>query len=195
MDLATDVFRLGETGGDPELLDVPGLPTIGQAGFFSAASPGSAIVVDAGVFDAQPAPLSVEVDGYRLTSENGTFELSDVATGAVIVSENFMRNTPADDSSFDFGLDGLTVTDPETGEVLVVVANDVLEQAEQDLFGDSGGAEYVPDLWLIGSMDGERFIVADLDDGDGFGGPISATTNGSRVLVQTGDRWSSFDLS
>lgn len=41
-DLATDVLRLDETGGDPELLDVPGLPTIGQAGFSSQASPGSA---------------------------------------------------------------------------------------------------------------------------------------------------------
>lgn len=191
---STDVFRLDATGANSELLDVTGLPSVSQFGFYSQAAPGSAMVFDGGQPPTQ-SPLIVEVDGYRLSSENAIFELTDLATGEVIVSEDFSRRGPDDNSNFDFGLDGITVTDPASGDVLVVVANDVLEQAEQNLFGGSSEVQYTPDLWLIGSADGERFVVVDLDDGDGFGGPIVVATNGNRALVLTGDRWTAYDMS
>lgn len=194
-DGTADVYRLDETGGSPQLLDVAGLPSTGQSGFSSQSAPGSAVIVDAGEQGPAPQPLAVEVDGYRLTiGTSGTFELSDATTGKVIVSENFMRNAPDENSSFAFGPDGITVTDPDTREVLVVFPSEVLNQADQGTTSDSATDEYTPDLWLFGSRDGQRFLVTDLDDGAGYGGPINLATNGNRVLVNTGDNWFTYDL-
>ena len=128
-DGSTDVYRLDETGGSPELLDVATLPATGQSGYFSQSAPGSAVIVDAGDQGPPPPPTIVEFEGYRLTlGGSGTYELSDATTGDVIVTENLGRSAPDEDSSFAFGLDGITVTDPASGEVLVVIPNDVLNR-------------------------------------------------------------------
>jgi len=194
-DGTTDVYRLDATGGSAELLDVPGLPSSGQSGFSSQSAPGSAVIVDAGDQGPPPQPISVEADGYRLTiGVSGTFELSDATTGEVIVTENLGRNALDANSSFTFGPDGITVTDPDSGEVLVAFPSDVLNQASQATSDDATQSEYSPDLWLFGSRDGQRFLVTDLDDGAGYGGPINLATNGNRVLVNTGDSWVTYDL-
>lgn len=192
---STSIYRLDERGANAELLDVPGLPAVGQGGFGSQSPPGSAVVVDAGAAAAPPAPVVVELDGYRLTSTNGMFELTEIATGAVLASEDLLRTPPGADSSFVFGIDGITVHDPSTGEALVTFPNDLLNQAEQDHLGDSSGEGYAPDLWLLASNDGERFLVSDLDDSDSLGGPISVSTNGDVVLVHIGDTWTTYRLS
>jgi hypothetical protein len=177
------------------LLDVPGLPSSGQSGFSSQSAPGSAVIVDAGDQGPPPQPISVEADGYRLTiGVSGTFELSDATTGEVIVTENLMRNAPDENSSFASGPDGITVSDPDSGDVLVVFPSDLLNQASQATSDDATQSEYSPDLWLFGSRDGQRFLVTDLDDGAGNGGPINVATNADRVLVNTGDNWVSYDL-
>ncbi len=192
-----DVYRLDATGDAAELLEVPGLPAAGSAGFSGPGSSGSAIVIDAAVQSVPTEPLIVEVDGYRLTirQPSGVVELSDAATGEVIVTENLARFGPGDESSFEFGIDGMTVSDPETGDVIVVIPSEVLNAAQEELYGDFDGAEYAPDLWLLASVDGERFVVDDLDDAGGLEGPLVAVTNDERALVQIGDRWISYDLS
>jgi hypothetical protein len=138
--------------------------------------------------------LSVEVDGYRLTvrQPSGVFEVIDVATGDVIVSE-IPFGPGTDDGAIAFDQVGATVTDPDTGDVLVVFPQDVLDAAENRYFDDEGG-DYNPDFWLVASLDGERFLIDDLDD-DGANGPVSVASNGSRLLVQDGTDWLVYDLT
>ncbi|MGA7756247.1 MAG: hypothetical protein WCA57_00240 [Ilumatobacteraceae bacterium] len=192
-----DLYRLDATGDGAEPLAVSGLPAAGNGGFSGPGSSGSAIVIDAGVQAVPMEPLIVEVDGYRLTirQPSGVFELSDAATGEVIVTENLARFGPGDESSFEFGIDGVTVSDPETGDVIVVIPTEVLNAAEEERYGGFEGAEYSPDLWLLASVDGERFVVDDLDDDGGLEGPLVAVANDERALVQIGNRWISYDLS
>ncbi len=111
-DGSVDIYRLDETGGSPQELDVPGLPEKFQSGMFTPWAPGSALIVDA---------------------------------------------------------------------------------ADQTGIGGEG-EEYLADLWLLASADGERFVVSDLDDAGGYGGPSSVMTNGNLALAQVGGRWTRFDL-
>ena len=191
-----DLYRLDATGDAAELLEVPGLPAAGSGGFSGPGSSGSAIVIDAAVQAVPMEPLIVEVDGYRLTirQPSGIFELSDAATGEVIVTESLGQFGAEDESSFEFGIDGVTVSDPGTGDVIVVIPSEVLNAAQEELYGGFEGADYSPDLWLLASVDGERFVVDDLDDA-GLEGPLVAVANDDRALVQIGNRWISYDLS
>ncbi|MCY7298017.1 MAG: hypothetical protein LH616_02255, partial [Ilumatobacteraceae bacterium] len=52
---------------------------------------------------------------------------------------------------------------------------------------DEGGGEYNPDFWLLASLDGERFLIDDIDDPTD--GPTSLATNGTRLLLQSGTDW------
>jgi hypothetical protein len=101
---SVELYRLDESGGSAQLIEVPGLPEALQSGFGSWWAPGSALIVDAAA-----------------------------QTGADGVGEN-----------------------------------------------------YRADLWLLGSGDGERFVVEDLDDAGGFGGPTDVLTNGDLALAQVG---------
>jgi hypothetical protein len=103
-DGTVDLYRLDETGGSAQLIDVPGLPETFQSGFGSWWAPGSALIVDAA---AQTGP-------------------------------------------------------------------------------DGEGENYRADLWLLASGDGVRFVVEDLDDAGGFGGPTDVLTNGELALAQVG---------
>jgi len=87
---------------------------------------------------------------------------------------------------------GITVTDPATGDVLVVFSNDLLDAAQSENF-DEGGGEYNPDFWLLASLDGQRFVTDDIDDATD--GPTSLATNGTRLLLQSGTNWVLYDLA
>jgi hypothetical protein len=60
-DGSVDLYRLDETGGSAQLIDVPGLPERFQSGFGSWWAPGSALIVDAA---AQTGPRG-EGENYR----------------------------------------------------------------------------------------------------------------------------------
>jgi hypothetical protein len=61
---------------------------------------------------------------------------------------------------------------------------------------DGEGENYQADFWLLASADGERFVVEDLDDAGGFGGPTDVLTNGDLALAQIGGAsWVRFALS
>ena len=88
------VYRLDERGGDAVALELADVP----AGSFSAVGPmsgsgaGSAtagMIVDLAAAVPDEALLSVEVDGYRLTAlqPSGIFEVVELSTGEVVVSE------------------------------------------------------------------------------------------------------------
>ena len=185
--------QVDERGGDAVRLNLPVGP---EGSLVSSASMSGSATAGMIVSAMPPVPdselLSVEVDGYQLTvrQPSGVFEVVDVATGDVIVSE--IPFGPGADGSITIDEAGVTVTDPRTGDVVVVFTQDVLDAAEQRYF-DDGGGDYTPDFWLIASLDGERFVIDDLDD-DGSG-PVSVASNGSRLLVQAGTDWLVYDLS
>ena len=189
----TVVHRVDERGGNAVLLDlpVPGSSSLSPMGSYGGSVTSGAVVsVDPVV--APDEQLSVEVDGYRLTlpGRSGVFEVTDVATGEVVVSERPL-GPGAEGGWLTFDESGITVTDPTTDDVLVVFSQDVLETAQNEYFGEGGG-EYDPDFWLLASLDGERFVLEDLDDVTD--GPVSLAANGSRLLLQSGTDWIVYDL-
>jgi hypothetical protein len=192
---ATQIHRVDDRGQNPVLLDVPlpgdnGTLSVGGLAGGTTAS-GTIVFLDPASDPAQQ--LSVEADGYRLTlvQQSGVFEVVEVATGEVIVSENPFRPRN-DESPIQVDESGVTVTDATTGEVLVVFSSELLDAAESEYF-DDGGGEYDPDLWLLASVDGERFVVEDI--ADVIDAPTSVSTNGSRLLLQLGSDWVVFDLA
>jgi hypothetical protein len=207
------VHRVDDRGQNAVLLDLP-IPVDGtlSVGYLpeGAYASGRILFVDRPITpnvepDVEPGiepeiQLTVEVDGYRLTllQQTGVFEVVDMATGDVVVSEVPMQ-LGNENSSIQLGEDGVTVIDPATGEVLVMFPTDALDAAEREFldaggeFIDGGGGEYDPDLWLVASLDGQRFVVEDL--ADVTNGPTSLTTNGSRLLLQLGADWLLFDLA
>ena len=46
---------------------------------------------------------------------------------------------------------------------------------------------------MLASLDGQRFVIDDLDDADD--GPMSMASNGDRLLVQAGRDWLIYDLT
>jgi hypothetical protein len=187
------VHRVDELGENAVLLDLP-VPASSSVSTFASASGSvsSAMVVALDPVREADQQLSVEVDGYRLTmlQPAGLFEVVEVATGDVVVSENPF-GPGSEDSNIVFDDTGVTVTDPDTGEVVVVFPSDVMDAAESEFF-DAGRGEYQPDLWVLASLDGERFVVDDIDDS--IDGPTSLATNGSRLLLQSGGNWITYDL-
>jgi hypothetical protein len=193
------ILRLDERGGSPESLDVPGLPENAQGGFGFGSRLG--VVIDATEPGPPPPPLVVEADGHRLTIDNATgmVEVVEIATDQVVATEDFMREPDAD-ATIVYGDDGVTVTDPATGAVVVVFPADELEAASRALYEIetvSEAEEYRPDMWLLATLDGETFVLDDLDDGSGdsYFGPGTLAANGSRLLLQVAGNWVVYDLA
>jgi len=188
--------RVDERGGNAVLLDlpVPGARSFGLSGPFGGSMTSGAVVSADPVVVPGEERLSVEADGYRLTllEPTGIFEVVDVTTAVVVVSEDSIGVGDADDSNLVIDDAGITVTDPTTGEVLVVFSEEVINASEQAYF-DAGGGEYNPDFWLVASLDGERFVVEDIEDS--LDGPTSLATNGTRLLLQSGTNWTIYDLA
>lgn len=192
-------LRLDERGGSPEWIDIPGLPENAQSGFGFGNRLGA--VMDATEPGPPPPPLVVEADGHRLTIDNATgmVEVVELATDEVVATADFGRRVE-DDAPIVFDDDGVTVTDPATGAVVVVFPSDALEAASRALHQNeppSETEEYRPDLWLLATLDGETFVLDDLDDasGDSFMGPGALVANGSRLLLQVGGNWVVYELA
>jgi hypothetical protein len=189
-------YRLDERGGSPQRLDIPTLPASAMGGYGQGSRLG--LVLDASEPGPPPPPLVVEADGYRLTVDNstGVVEIVDVATGEIVVTSDMRGGSEEGPITWD--LDGVTVTDPTTGEVVVVFPSETIDAANEALYESEPAVEeeYNPDLWLLASLDGETFVVDDLDDSDGgmYFGPSALTANGSRLLLQASGAWVVYDL-
>jgi hypothetical protein len=195
------VYRLDERGGSPELLDLSDLPAQVRSGFSPQSPSRSAVIVDVLDPEARPEPRVVEFEGYRVTVDDllGRYEVVETATGDIVASERVGATGFAEGSNLAFDADGLVVTDPTTGDVVVAIPHEALYAAPSDAPGDAGWSEYLPDLWLLASVDGEHFVVDDLVDDvaaeDGFGGPVVLVANDDQLLVNLGGAWLHYDLS
>lgn len=189
------VHRVDERGGDAVLLDVDIVPDglMARAGWTTGTAT-AGMIVEATPTVSEDDMLSVDVDGYRLTidSMSGDLVVTDVATGETVASQQFSLESDDDGSPITIDETGVTALDPETGEVLVVFSIEAIDAAQQDLFEEGDGV-YLPDFWLLASLDGERFVIDDLDDSDQ--GPTALVSNGGRLLVQAGGSWLVYDLT
>ena len=190
-----EFYRVDATGGSPVLLDLPGLPEYIQPSYSAALE---ALVLDASDQASPPVePFVVEYEEYRLTAdpETGGVEIVEIATGEVVGSGDVMDFGRETDGNVVIDDSGVTVTDPASGEVIVAIPAEVLDAAEEEHYGPYDD-EYTPDLWLLASRDGERFLLVDLDDGpsDEYIGFGTIASNGTKVLVQLGDEWMMYDL-
>jgi hypothetical protein len=125
---------------------------------------------DGGVIVLSTNQSDESVDVYRLDERGGSAELIDV---------------PGLPEARQLGFDAYWAS----GSALVV---DAVDRAEPDGRSENGRT----DLWLLASADGERFVVEDLDETGGFGGPTDVLTNGDLALAQIGGpSWVRFILS
>jgi hypothetical protein len=189
------LYRVDSRGQSAELLNIPGLPDTLQRGGFSESN-SSAIVFDANTPEINTDPLVMQADGFELTwplNPGGAYELRDAA-GEIVLSEGVEPfGDPPDEPHFVVGADGLSFTDPETGEVLVFFPNELLTAAHEELTGPPS-EEYDPDFWLLATPDGERFIVDDIADGFEYG-PVLTAINGDTMLVFSGVEWTRYTFS
>ena len=188
------IHRVDERGGDAVLLDLGGLPegSLASTSWMPGSAKAGAIVTVTPPLGPEDM-LSVEVEGYRLTlnPRNGIVDVTEILTGVTVVSGSIVASAPDEPAPITFDDSGITVTDPDTGDVLVMFPAEVLDAAG-DASIDNGG-EYTPDFWLLASLDGQRFVIDDLDDADD--GPMSMASNGDRLLVQAGRDWLIYDLT
>lgn len=180
-------------------VDLPTLP--GVYGLWeNASSPAWVVQLEPDVPPPAPVTFTFDHEGYTVTisdGQTGTDALIvDAASGEVIVD----RHLTPDERAAAFVVDDATgdlvvsITDPGTGDELVRIPETTFSEAYAQAAPDMPASEppaWDPDMWLVASPDGERWITRDLDDPDPEGEffPAVAAVNGDRVLYTTGDDW------
>jgi hypothetical protein len=150
----------------------------------------------------EPVTFTFDHDGYTVTISDGSTgtdaHVVETASGDVIVD----RHLTPEDRDAAFIVDEATgdvvvsITDPGTGDELVRIPETVFSDAYAQAASNGPATEgpepeWVPDLWLVATPDGERWVTRDLDDPDPEGEffPAVAAVNGDRLLYNTGDDW------
>jgi hypothetical protein len=205
----TTIHVLDATGTNWTEVEVPGLDDAFSA-WSQTSSP--AFILAAETSTAEPQTIVVEHDGFELTREYDdvvSYQLVNLSTGDVVAEESIdLRTTQAPaDGPFEYlteDMDGVTVTDPETGAVIVQIPQSAMAEAWNEARGDDQGSfgSYEPDLWLLATADGQTWLLEDLDEGDGQpGAPVLVAANGNTVLIGTAgwepgdDGWQRFTMT
>lgn len=183
--------RLDARGELIEEIVIAGLAPV-RIPYSAFPEPSSALVYSS--TDATQPVQSMEHDGYRLTYDpaNPALVLVDVATGETIVSEDEDSFAATGVSVMVWDEDGITISDPSSGEVIVTFPNDVVQRSMDEISDTL--SQFVPDLRLLATADGEQFVTVDLPDDAGNDGNPQTVVNGSRALVGINGDWTLYDL-
>jgi hypothetical protein len=161
---------------------------------FSASFGASSALVYSSTEATQPIQ-SMEHEGFRLTydpaASTPTLELVDIATGEVLVAENQETFAETGVSSLTWNDDGITIADVNSGEVIVTFPNDVVQRSMDEI--SDVLSQFVPDLHLLATADGEQFVTLDLPE-PGGDGMHQAVVNGNRALVGINGDWTLYEL-
>jgi len=157
------------------------------------------LVADAG---QGTAPLIIDSNGYRLVERRAVLSVIDMSTGDTVLTYEPLDGPPGADTWFEFGSDAFTVTDPASETVLMRIPMETYRRAQdalQEAMASGGsGDEYIEDLRLLASRDGERFLIEPLRSNtppsDTSTTKVDAATNGDIVLVRFGDEWIRYEL-
>jgi hypothetical protein len=198
-----DLYRLDERGADARVIEIEGLPERFAAGFNALPTVGAdAVVIDAGVTGVAPAPLVIDLDGYRYVERSRLVSVVDLATGETVLSGSGLGGAPAADTWFAFRGEGITITDPTTGALLIQVPIEVYQAAQDarravsELMTDDD--EYVSELVLLAVGDGERFLVEPLRSNTATSDDslpvVDGAVNGDIVLLRIDDEWVRYEL-
>lgn len=199
-----DFYRVSSAGATWVLLDIPGLPDSLSNSFGGLSPSASAIVVDASP-GRTPPPITVtfESDGFVLTIResypSGNVTLVD-PEGVTILDETRDLNSRTGLDVIQFNPEAVEIFDPDSGEVLFSVDPEVFQAAYSAQYDEIsfGAEEYRPDMWLIATTDGQRWLIEDLVDdenGESYFGPASLAVNGDTLLINLGEEWVTYDLS
>lgn len=202
-----DLYRLDERGGNPRPLALADVPERFATGFAGQTIPGlrnlgtsaALLVADAG---QGTAPLIIDSNGYRLVERRAVLSVIDMSTGDTVLTYEPLDGPPGADTWFEFGSDAFTVTDPASETVLMRIPMETYRRAQdalQEAMASGGsGDEYIEDLRLLASRDGERFLIEPLRSNtppsDTSTTKVDAATNGDIVLVRFGDEWIRYEL-
>lgn len=197
----TPVLYRWTTDGDLTALSAPALDG-GYSLWDNRASP--AWVVESWQ-EPVLAPVEFELDHngfhYAIVDDHETFTflVTDAATGEVLID----RVVPSDErdelyASVSGGEQEFVSVIDDAGVELDQLPSDLLVDAY--LNADTGpaeaaefGANYVPDLWLVATADGEAWLTRQLGGLDVESGAwvgATAAANGDRLLVFDGSTWS-----
>jgi hypothetical protein len=184
------MYRVGPTGEMWTLLDVPA--GVDDAHSWSQSS-SAAFLLETRTDDPGPQRIVAQHEGFELTMAYGavqSYRLVDESTGDVVLEESIdLTVTPAPpDGPFQNlveDMNGITITDPETGDVILSIPHSVIGAAWDATRSDE--ADEVPwsDWWVLATDDGEAWLHADYDEGDGAepAMPFLVATNDDDVLV------------
>ncbi len=199
-------YRADPSFHDWTPIDIPGAPEWWSP-VFGLRSSSPAVIVDTFRPEMPSQEIVVEYDGFVVTTGSGVaslwYDVVERATGDVVASESIDLATLSDGGGEDGPFEhlryhsdgsGLTVDDPESGAVIVSIPQDVLDRAAEEAYGGDVAEEYRPDLWLIATIDGDRWLVDNLDDDVEALGPSLAAVNGDIVLVAVQDGWLRYDI-
>lgn len=148
--------------------------------------------------------IVVERDGLQLTlSSSGrtsTYRLIDVASGEVLLDESPSFADGSQPDWLEYGVfGGITLSDPETGEVLVEFSDEEITAAHEQANPPEAFQEPDFDEWLLASADGRTWLAEDLADTDtnmaNLSGSRLAALNGTTVLLYDRGDWVRYELS
>ena len=189
------VYRVDPTGETWTVLDVPD----GVDGHANSLSPLSspAFLLETYTFGPGPEGVVVQHEGFELTMTYGadrSYQLVDVATGEVVLEQSIDLTVTQEppDGPFDNvaeDMNGLTFTDPATGDVVVSIPHSVIGAALGPPDWDADDVP-LPDSWVLATHDGEAWLLGDFDEGAGDKGdgsepamPALVATNDDFALV------------
>jgi hypothetical protein len=198
---ASSLYRWTGSTATWERLEVPGAPP-SMSDVFGGMGSAPAMIVDGTERQVpEPTEITVEADGFTMVMRQDFTTASVVVTnrdGTVVAQEAFDWRAGDQPASWRYGNNGVEIIDTDTGELIVTFDNDVMEAAyreQTDQFEQPD--ELAPDLWLLATSDGERWLVEDLDvsiDDSRFG-PGGIAISNDVLLVNSGDGWDRYDLS
>lgn len=195
------VYRVDTTAQTWTPIEIPGLPT--SARDIRTTETG-VVLLDAAPeleFDTGPTTSTLEKNGLRYTSTfdapMSSYELTSIETGEVLVSEsiNLLEVEGSFELAFEHlagGLGSTTISDPETGEVLIEFS------ADEILARMTPGVASPNEPWIVATSDGLAWFVGEEPPASPdarFSVQSLAAVSGTRLLMMTdpGD-WYLVDL-